>query len=179
MSLKRSEKNLIAITVGLAVLLGSYLLATSLAGRWQHLRRQVGDRERELAAMKTLIAHKSEWQREVQRLREGLGAPQQRFEQMSDLLKRLDEVSAASGLLIQSRRPLPVAERAAYRELAVQCSFEANTESLVRFLYALQTGAAFVDVEQLQVAPRPDNPQILRGEIQLRALTGPQGKAAS
>lgn len=179
MSLKRSEQMLIGATVALVALLGSYFLISSLAGRWQSIRRQVTTRERELTGIQATIQRKPEWERESKRLRDGLGSQQQRFEQMSDLLKRIDEVSTTTGVIVSARRPLPVVERGSYREFAVQYTFEATTESLVHFLHAIQTGATFIDVEQLQVAPRPDNLQILRGDIQLRALTGVQGKAAS
>jgi hypothetical protein len=40
----------------------------------------------------------------------------------------------------------------------------------VKFLFALQTGAGFMSVEQLTLSPRPENPGILRCEIQVRAF---------
>jgi hypothetical protein len=37
-------------------------------------------------------------------------------------------------------------------------------------LFALQTAAGFVSVEQLQITPRTENQGILRCDIQVRAL---------
>lgn len=179
MTLNRREQILITVIAGIVVLGGTWGVGASLAQRWRDTRNQVSTRRRELTAMRVAIGQKSQWQGEVERLRQGLGQQEQALNQMSDLLKRIDEVGAASGIIISSRRPQPVAERGAYRELPLQCAFEATTESLVRFLYALQTGASVISVDQLQVAPRPDNSGILRGEIQLRALTSRAVKGSS
>ena len=179
MTMNRREQILAGLVLGLFIIAGTWVGGVSLAERWQTITRKLANRQRELAAIRTAIEHKPEWLREAERLRQGIGQQEQHFEQMSDVLKQLDEIGNASGVLISTRRPLPVVEHGTYRELPIQCAFEATTESLVRFLYALQTGTGFMAVEQLQVAPRPDNLSILRGEIQLRALTGQRAKAAS
>jgi len=70
-------------------------------------------------------------------------------------------------------------DKGVYRVLPVQCTVEATTESLVKFLFALQTGAGFMSVEQLTLSPRPENPGILRCEIQVRALSVKQGSTNS
>ncbi len=179
MTLNQREQILISVIAGIVVIGGTWGVGAVLAQRWRETRSQLSARRREVSSMQTAIGQKSQWQGEVERLRQGLGQQQQALNQMSDLLKRIDEVGVASGLVISSRRPQPVAERGAYRELPLQCAFEATTESLVRFLYALQTGASVISVDQLQVAPRPDNSGLLRGEIQLRALTSRAAKGSS
>jgi len=179
MTLNRREQILVSVIAGIVVLGATWGVGVALTQRWRDVRDHVSTCRREVMAMRTAINQKSRWQGEVEQLRRGLGRQEHAIEQMSDLLKRIDEVGAASGLVINSRRPQAVAERGAYRELPLQCAFESTTESLVRFLYALQTGASAISVDQLQVAPRPDNPSVLRGEIQLRAFTSRPAKGSS
>ena len=179
MTLNRREQILAGLVLSLFIVAGTWVGVLSLTDRWQTITRKLAARQRELVAIQTAIEHKPEWLRETERLRQGLGQQEQRFEDMSDVIAQLNKAGSASGVLISNRRPLPVVERGTYRELPIQYTFEATTESLVHFLYALQTGTGFMAVEQLQVAPRPDNPSILRGEIQLRALTGQRKKASS
>jgi len=176
MKLNPREQILISVIRAMVLLGGSWLFGGTLWGRWRELQRTVTAKQRELAGMEAAIRSKPEWQREAGQLREGLG-PQKPLEQMSDLLKRLDQAGATAGVQISARRPAPVVDHGTYRELPVQCSFDATTESLVRFLYTLQTGEGLVSIEQLQVAGRPDNPSLLRCELHLRALGGRGGKA--
>jgi len=74
----------------------------------------------------------------VRRGAQEFGQGEQRFAQPSDVLKKLEEVGAAAGILISSRQPLLAVDKDNYRELPVKCRFEATTESLVKFLYGLQ-----------------------------------------
>ena len=98
------------------------------------------------------------------------------FEMTSDVLKKISEIGQTTGVVIQSQRPMPAEEKDSYRVLPVQCTFEASTEALVKFLHGLQFEAGFMSVEQLQVAGRPDNPSILRCDIHVRALASKTGE---
>jgi len=75
-------------------------------------------------------------------------------------------------VVVSTRREMPVEDKGLYVVLPAVFTVEANTDSLVKFLFALQTGAGFISVEQLRVNPRPENPSILRCDIQVRALSG-------
>jgi Tfp pilus assembly protein PilO len=178
MTLSQREQTLVSVIAGLAVLFGTWAAGAALAERWRGQSRKILSRQRELAAMQAAICNRPQWLAETEQLRQGLRR-QLRFEQMSDLLKQIEDIGKTAGVVISARRPLPLVEHGGYRELAVQCSFEAGIQSLVQFLFALQTETGLITVEQLQIAPRPDNISILRGDIQLRALTERSGKAAS
>jgi Tfp pilus assembly protein PilO len=172
MSISKRERILLVVTVTIIVLGLNYLLLLPLARTWSELNRKLRSQRRELAAMKATIERKPVWQLEYDKLRAGLGQRTERFQQTTDVLKKIEEVANASGILINSRRPLPVEDKVEYRVLPVQCAVEATIESLTKFLHGLQTGAGFMSVEQLQINPKPDNPAILRCDIQVRALAG-------
>jgi len=178
MKLNPREQTLLLVIAGLVVLMATYAAAATLRERWGERSRKIQSRQRELAAMQAAIRNRPQWLARVEELRQGLRR-QQQFEQMSDLLKHLEDTGKTAGIVISARRPMPPVEHGDYRELAVQCSFEASIQSLVQFLFALQTETGLLNVEQLQVAPRPDNVSILRGDIQLRAVSERKGKAVS
>lgn len=178
MTLNQREQILVGAVAGLALLFGTWAAGVALAGRWQEQTRKIASRQRELASMQAAIQSRPQWLARTEELRQGLRR-QQRFEQMSDLLKQIEEIGKTAAVVISARRPMPPVEHGNYRELAVQCSFEASIQSLVQFLFSLQTETGLIHVEQLQLAPRPDNISILRGDIQLRALIDRSGKASS
>jgi Tfp pilus assembly protein PilO len=170
MPLNKRERTLLTVTVTAIVLGVNYVLVVPLAGKWKSFGGILATRRRELDSRTETIKRSPEWRKQYDELRHNISEKSARFDQTSDVLKKIDEVGGASGILIQSRRPMQPVDRDVYRELPVQCSFESSTESLVKFLYGLQTGAGLVSVEELRITPRADNPSILRCDIQIRAL---------
>lgn len=172
MALNKRERFLLVTTIGAVVVGGTYLLASPLTRSWRSINSELETRRKELGMVNSTIARKPGWQQEYDQLRASVRQGTERFNMTSDVLKKIEDVGTAAGVIIVSRRPLPVVDKEVYRELPVQCSIETTLDSLVKFLHALQTGSGLMNVEQLQVLPKPDNPTILRCEIQIRALAG-------
>jgi Tfp pilus assembly protein PilO len=175
MRITKRERSLLVITITAIVLGLNYFLIVPLVRSWGENGNKLGRQRRELAGMKGVIAQQPEWQSEYEDLKQSLGQRSERFEHVSDVMSKINQVAGASGVVISVRRPMPEEDKGLYRVLPVQCSIEANIDSLVHFLFELQTGAGFVSVEQLRVTPRPENPSILRCDIQVRALAGKLG----
>jgi Tfp pilus assembly protein PilO len=179
MALNKRERTLLTITIAAIVLGANYLLVAPLAGKWRAFGGTLTTRRHELEAINATIQREPEWRQQLDHLRENMGKQPVRFDQTSDVLKKIDDVGSTSGILIQSKQAKQPVEKDVYRELPVQCSFESTTESLVKFLYGLQTSSGFVSVEEIRITPRADNPSILRCDIQIRALAAKQGAPTS
>jgi Tfp pilus assembly protein PilO len=171
MALNKRERVLLRATLGVLFIGANWLLVGPLYGRWADTRRDLLARRRELDAMKATIALAPQWQEEYDRLRGSFAQSTARFNHTSEVLKKVEEVGQQAGVAFTARRPLPEGNTGAVRELPVSCSVEASTEALVRFLYNIQSASGFMSVEQLQVVPRPDNPSLLRCDVQIRALS--------
>jgi len=169
MAINKRERNLLIATITLVVVGVNYFLAAYLIGKWQPLGTQLATKRRELEGMQTTISHKAEWQASFNDLKHNLKQAQA-FETSNDVLKKIQEVAKTSGILPQSSLSLREESKDVYRELPVKCTFEANTESLVKFLYAIQTAAGFMTVETLSVSTKSENSNILRGDVQVRAI---------
>jgi len=178
-ALNKRERILVGVTVAVVVLGGTYLLFTPLRTRSKKLGDEIGNQRRTLEAMKATLERAPEWQKQYEDLQKKVGRQGPQFEQGSDVLKKIEEMGTIAGIVIINRRQLPSVEKDVLRELPVQCSFEATTESLVKFLHGLQSSSGFMCVDQLQVAPKPDNSGILRCDIQIRALSGRAEKTSS
>jgi len=179
MKITKRERGLAAITIT-AVLLGiNYMLVIPLVRSWGEVGNKLGDRQHELEGVKETIHRKAEWSKQYDELKQGLGQKAGAFQRTSDVLKKIEEVATGSGVQVTSRRPMLEENKGVYRVLPVQYAVEATTDSLVHFLFALQTGAGFMSDEQLQISPRPENPGILRCDVQLRALAAKAGSTGS
>ena len=172
MKITKRERSLLVISVTAIVLGLNYLLIVPMIRNWRETGTKLSRQRREVAGMKGVIAQKPQWQKEYDELKQSLGQRSERFDHVSDVMAKINQVAGSSGVVISVRRPMLEEDKGLYRVLPVQCTIEANTDSLVKFLFALQTGAGFVSVEQLRVSPRPENPTILRCDIQVRALAG-------
>jgi Tfp pilus assembly protein PilO len=172
MALNKRERVLLVTTITLLVCGVSYLLVLPLTKTRTSLLREITTQRGELQMIRATIDRVPGWRAQYDALSGSLGKTSERYTATSDVLKKIEEVGTAAGIIISNRRPMPVVEKDVYRELPVACTIEATTESLVKFLYALQTGAGSISVEQLQIVPRPDNSCILRCDIQIRALSG-------
>jgi Tfp pilus assembly protein PilO len=179
MALNKREKLLLGVTVSGLFIGGSYLVFMPLIRNWQTLGSKLYTKQKELNGITATISRQPDWQRQYTELRESLGQKSERFQQISDVLKKIEDAGTSSGALFTARRPMQPIEKDVYRELPVQCAFEATTESLVKFLHGLHSGSGFMNVEQLQVSSKPENPGILRCDIQIRALVGKSEGARS
>ncbi|MGD0058756.1 MAG: type II secretion system protein GspM [Verrucomicrobiia bacterium] len=170
MAVTKRERNLLVITITVTVLVINFFVVRPLWRNWRSAGEKLKTQQQQLALMEATIDHERQWQKQYDELKQSLGQRVESFQQSSDVEKKILEVATSSGVQITSRRPMLEEDKGVYRVLPEQCAVEATTDSLVRFLFALQTAAGFMSVEQLQVTPRTENQGILRCEIQVRAL---------
>ncbi|MGO9526146.1 MAG: type II secretion system protein GspM [Verrucomicrobiia bacterium] len=179
MAVTKRERNLLATTITVVVVVVNFFVVRPLWRNWRSAGERLKTQQRELALMVVTIGHKKQWQTQYDELQQSLGQRAESFQQSSDVGKKILDVAKSSGVQISSSRPMLEEDKGVYRVFPMQLTVEATTDSLVRFLFELQTAAGFMSVEQLQVAPRTENQGILRCEIQVRALAAKPAGAKS
>jgi Tfp pilus assembly protein PilO len=178
MALKQRERLLLATTITLTVVGVNYFLLVPLIRNWNDVRSQLTFNRRELAGMEAMIRFVPGWQKQYKELAERLQQAQQP-QQTSDMQRKIQEIGTSSGIQMKSLQPMQAVEKDVYREQPFLCNFESTTDTLVKFLYGLQTGSGFMSVEDLQVTPQTENISILRCTVRIRALAGKTGGAKS
>ena len=171
MAITKRERNLLVITITAIVLGVNYFVLVPLLRKWRSAGEQLKTQRQQLSLMEATISHEAQWQKQYDELKQSVGQRAQSFQQSSDVAKKILEVAKSTGVQISSSRPMLEEDKGVYRVLPEQLTLEATTDSLVRFLFELQTAAGFVSVEQLQVTPRTESQGILRCDVQVRALT--------
>ena len=83
----------------------------------------------------------------------------------SELLKMLERTASDNGLVLLRREPDKEKSVGDLYELSINCSWEAELDPLVRFLYALQVQGAILDIRQLTVTPGSGAPGRLKGNF--------------
>jgi len=161
---------LLTVTITAIALGVNYFLVIPLLRNWRSSGERLKLQQAQLTLMQNTINHEKQWQQQYDELKQSLGERAGSFQASSDVSRKILEVAKSTGVQINSSRPMAEEDKGVYRVFPQQLAVEATTDSLVRFLFELQTAAGFVSVEQLQVTPRTENQGILRCDIQLRAL---------
>ena len=137
MPISKRERQLLGITITVVVVGLNVLLYSQLRGPWQKLNADLITKRRELVMVqKTIKTLAPEWRQNYKKMGQDL-KQSERFESATDVIKKVDEVGGAAGILTQSKRPMKEEEHDVYHEWAVQYYFEATTEPLVKFLPAV------------------------------------------
>jgi Tfp pilus assembly protein PilO len=170
MAVTKRERNLLVLTITVTLVVVNFFVVRPLWRSWGAAGERLKTQQQELALMEATIDHENQWQKQYDELKQSLGERAVSFQQSSDVGKKILDVAKTSGVQITSSRPMLEEDKGVYRVFPEQLAVEATTDSLVHFLFALQTAAGFISVEQLQVTPRTENQSILRCDIQVRAL---------
>jgi Tfp pilus assembly protein PilO len=83
----------------------------------------------------------------------------------ADLLKMIEKTAAESGVVLLKREPEEERQLGDLFEVSINCTWEGTLEALVRFLYAIQSQGAILDVSFINVAPKPGQAEMLKGRF--------------
>lgn len=128
---------------------------------WKTLR----EREREVAGRievdTRLIQQSGYWSEALAGILRTLPVYPLERDVTADLLIRIETLAAQSGLTLERREAQKEERQGELFSLSINCRWEASLDSLVRFLFALQSDSAILDVSQLSITP--DSQRRLKG----------------
>jgi Tfp pilus assembly protein PilO len=178
--LRRRELALAWATGAIALLALTYALGTRRVREWRELRdarQRLADRGR---VARQYLDRRDGWRRELDAFRARLPRHPADRDVTAELLKTLERLSQEQGLALTRREPEPERAVEDLFEVAINCTWEGSLESLVRFLYAVQSQGAMLDLAQLTVQPARSTPDRLKGSFTLNcAYTRERAAAAA
>ena len=165
MKLNQRESRL-AVVALVAVLVGlTYWVGEPRYEEWKQNNEEVELLIRRQAAAQRLLDQTPELNDRLAFLREQLPQHPPEADVTSQLLRNLQTFADEHGFLLLRREPEPERPIGDLYELAITCTWEGELQSLVHFLYALQSQGAIVDVRQLTITPVQGAPNRLRGTL--------------
>ncbi len=112
-----------------------------------------------------LLNQREELDERMSALREILPRHSMETDVTAQLLRGLQQTADEHDLQLLRREPEPERQIGELYELSITCTWEGGLDSLVHFLYALQTQGAIVDIKHLTIAPVQGSPAQLRGNF--------------
>lgn len=163
--MKLSNREMVLGWSTLLIVLGAILYWIA-AGRWEvarNLARERAGLSRQLRDAQRLLGRRGEVDARLDAVRERLPRHEPGKDVTADILRDLENTARAHQVTL-TRRDADRERRAGeLMEVSVTCTWEADLEGLVRFLYALESQGVMRQVRQLTVSPGPD--RRLKGNI--------------
>jgi hypothetical protein len=160
-----------AMAAATAVVLLFGVLGISAKGRleaWRVRRAAFDERTRTLARQRLLIENRADWESRYAALKDLMPVFAADRQVDTYWLGTMDKAASKHGLSIVKRQVGAEKLAGDVHEFTIECrEWEGSLESLVRFLYDLQSEGVMLDMRQLFVRPHPANPGLLRGSFTL------------
>ncbi len=168
MSLSRREQVLGATTL-MAVLFGALgLTARERIERWRTNAERVETLRRQRAVERELIAMAPLWRERYGTVRDQMPVFEPGRQVDTYWLSRMDALADEYGVRIIRRQVGREEQVGDVFEFPIECrEWEGTLDAFVRFLYALQSEGAMLDVRDLLVRPHPSAAGLLRGSFTL------------
>ncbi|NQU41248.1 MAG: hypothetical protein HQ523_14965 [Lentisphaerae bacterium] len=179
MRVSSRELTLGLITLTAALFGGTLLLARSHLEEWQQLQIEQERLQRETAIDRKIVEKRDHWEKRFTNLSAAM--PQYSEEQKTDILwlSTIDSVARQHGFQIRRIEAGKERQQGDVYELPIDCTdWEGSLDSLVHFLFDLQSRGAMLDVRFLFIKPKAA--KVLRGRFSLScAYTRGEADAAA
>lgn len=153
MIFSRRDFSLVMIMIAVLVSGLTYLLAEPMISQWRQaseLRERV---EREKSIAERILNARPEAEAKLSELRSTLPLYGTTEAVGAELLRRVRQLADENKVVTTRITPDQEQNIGDLYEQAIECSWEADLEPLVRFLYAVQIAGATLDIRQMTIAP--------------------------
>ena len=165
MKLSPRELVLACVTVAVVIVGGTWYFGAPVVDDWQSAiteRQKLGNERREA---EHLIKQRPEWQQRYDEMRGRIPKHGPTDPVTAEMLKTVKRLADQHGVVLSRIEPDKEKITGDLSEVAIECAWDSELESLVRFLYAVQTQGAILDIRQLTIAPAQGAAGRLKGNF--------------
>jgi len=162
-----SREAMLVLTVGaVGIFGGSAMLVKPRIDAWKELQKEQAGILAQIERDSKLVAERDKWMKRLEKLSEML--PQHASDEKMDVhwLSVMDNLASKHGVRISKRQAGEERRQGDVYELPIECKdWEGSLDSVIHFLFDLQSAGAMLDVRQLLVKPKGKG--VLRGRFLL------------
>lgn len=175
------RETLLAWVTGVVVVLGiTYWFAAPKWREFKDTKNFAENLKRRKKELDALLLRRPELNERLNAIRSQLPGHPLGKDVTAEFLRMLERLAQQNGLVLLRREAEPERHTGDIHEVSINCNWEGTLEALVRFLYALQSQGAMLDVRQLTVSPIAGAGQRLKGTFTVdfaytRTAPAPEG----
>ncbi len=161
----------LGVLTGILVLFSvSYLLVVPKVKVWQEERDAGAVLDRRLDVAQRLVDDRPRWDQAMTGLRARLSRYPESMDVTADYLRILERVATASAFTLVQRKPQKEKRQGDCFEMPIDCTWEGDLPSLVRFLFALKQEPVTMDIEELNASLVAGSQGRLKGTFSLMCI---------
>lgn len=166
-NLSKRERNAAFTTVAiLAIALFYNFIVDPIAREWQSLNFQISSKTETLKKDLKLLSMEKELDRNYSKFSKYIRSAGSQDEEVADLLAYLESVSRSDSCLITNIKPIGAKEYAAYKEVLIDISAEADASRFLKFLYDIENSKNMIlKVRRLTLTSTMGQANALRGSF--------------
>ncbi|HIE10408.1 MAG TPA: hypothetical protein EYP62_02225 [Kiritimatiellae bacterium] len=153
---------LVVVLAGISFWWGSATLE-----EWKKTRSRIMEGRKRIEWIERSIRRRPQLERRFAELSRQLPRYELGQDVTAEILKNLERMARRHGFQLLRREPEKEKDLGDLFQVAVNCSWQGSLESLVHFLYDIQTSGAMFDIDQLTVSPAQGGPGELKGTLKL------------
>lgn len=165
LSMRESILAVATLSIGLAAL--TWWAGGARIARWSELTRSAETLEQRRQVAERLVRRRAEVEGRLDDLLRTLPRYPADRDVTADLLKLIETTAAEHGLVLTRREPERERTAGDLYEVAINCNWEGTLEALTRFLFAIQSKGAVLDIRQLTVTSPKGTGSALSGSISI------------
>jgi Tfp pilus assembly protein PilO len=140
---------------------------------WQGLNRNITAKEVNLLKNLKILNQKDIINNTYAKYSESIKMKGSSEEETAVILKEVENIARSTNVYIASIQPQRVQDMDFYKEYYVALDAEGDMASLTKFIYDLQNSKQILKVKQLQLTPKSDAENILKGHIVITKILIP------
>lgn len=165
MIFSRRDFSLVMIMLGVLLAGFSYLLGAPMVSSWIESSAMRERFNRELESSNRMLDIRPEWEQKLATLRATLPTYRADERVEGELLKQVRRLADENRVVTTRITPDQEVKIGDLFEQAIEVTWEASLEPLVRFLYAVQVAGATLDIRQITMTPSQGD--MLKGNFKI------------
>ena len=165
MMFSRRDFSMVIIIIAVILFGLTYLLADPMIRQWKETSEVRARVDRDKALTERLLSTRTEWEGKITGLRSTLPSYDIKEAVGAELLRKVRSLADENRVTTTRITPNEEQNTGDLYEQALEVTWEAGLEQLVRFLYAVQIAGATLDIRQMTVAPSKN--ERLKGNLKI------------
>ena len=157
--------------VALLVLLAlSFWFCAPRIKTWQELSKKKEALVQRIRIAEQRVGQRGEWDKKLQEIAQKLSKYPADQDVTADYLKILENIVKENNVTLSQRRPQKEKKQKDLYEFAIDCTWEADLDAMVHFLYALEQQKVTMDMGDLNMSLKEGGKGKLNGSFSLICL---------
>ncbi|MFC1708994.1 type 4a pilus biogenesis protein PilO [Candidatus Omnitrophota bacterium] len=168
MNIAQRQKGIAIITILVISLCVVYLLAIEpLYKKYAVLNQEIRSKQSRLAENLRLLKEKEAIQEEFKKYNYLLKVKGSKEEEMASVLAEIEGIGKNTGLYLNDIKPQRGRDLGFCQIMLVEVRFQANMQTLSKFIYELQNSVFLLKASKLQITSQRADSRLLEGVIQI------------